>query len=152
LEALPRPVRRHSCRAGVRVHGRVRRHVSACVFKARRRRYAPVHKDYVPPVQTPQVVADEPSINGAYGGAWGAALLDRLIFGASFQDRQVPVGPKSSWRRSRDLVYGRPDSQRAGEAGGMREADSCVCTCLRPVSVPFVLQAERARCAVLPSL
>ena len=33
LEALPRPVRRHSCRAGVRVHGRVRRHMSALFSK-----------------------------------------------------------------------------------------------------------------------
>eukprot|EP01043_Picozoa_sp_COSAG02_P029752 COSAG02_NODE_1865_length_10601_cov_116.823748_4_plen_86_part_00 len=83
-----------------------------------------MHTDYVPPLQTPEIVAHGPPINGAYGGACGAAFLDRLIFGASFQDRQVPEGPKSSWRRSRDLVYGRTNSPRR-EDDTMREMDSC---------------------------
>lgn len=89
---------------------------------------APVHKEYAP---KPSAKPTEPGppVNGPYGGAWGAALLDRLIFGAAFQARQVPQGTIS------DLVYQSPESQKRGGGGGkMDDVDSCVYQCLRPVS------------------
>ena len=130
---------------------------SGPAWKSARDLYAPVHTNYVPP-QPPPADPEVPK-NGLYGGACGASLCDHAVFGVTGcweseswmrwvagTECEPLLGRKSSWRRSRDLVY-RADEDRADEdeEGTMRDMDDCVYKCLRPVSSNVVPPLKRAR-------
>ena len=83
------------------------------------------------------------------------ALFDRLIFGESFQPRQPrQPGPKSSWRRSHDLVYQKPTDRVDDEGdaeGTMHDMDDCAYKCLRPVRSAVHPHANEPTCRVAGS-